>query len=355
MKEIISDAEFRKRIEKNAIGGYLLFGDEDYLKAHAIKWAREQGCPDPSMAVFNDMSVDATASEDVADALVRAISAAPMMAETKVITLTGLAVGSLKSEDVDALLAAVGMLKEFDFNLLIISVPSGMLDEGRLPKNPSPLLSKLGEQLTPVRYPRVDSKKLCSWMVRHFEHNGVRAESGVAAAIIECCGSDMFTLANEVDKLSFYARSCGRDTVTLSDVPLVVSPNEEYDAFALGEAVADKRFERALSILSLMKARRIDPLIILGELSKTLSDMLGVKLLLEKKLSAEDIRKALKFKSEYRVTVISQSVKNISAEELREAVAKCSAADTALKSFTVSAGRSAQADYMEIEKLICSL
>ena len=118
-------------------------------------------------------------------------------------------------------------------------------------------------------------------MVRHFEHNGVRAESGVAAAIIECCGSDMFTLANEVDKLSFYARSCGRDTVTLSDVPLVVSPNEEYDAFALGEAVADKRFERALSILSLMKARRIDPLIILGELSKTLSDMLGVKLLLE--------------------------------------------------------------------------
>ena len=41
MKEIMTDVAFRKKIERDATGGYLFFGDEDYLKAFALKAARE--------------------------------------------------------------------------------------------------------------------------------------------------------------------------------------------------------------------------------------------------------------------------------------------------------------------------
>ena len=347
MKEILTDAMFRKKIEKDATGGYLFFGDEDYLKAYALKAAREVACPDPSLAIFNEMNVDCTATDKFTDQLWSAIAAAPMMADTKLVTMTGLDVDSLKASDVDALCAAIASIEEFDFNLLIISVPAGMLDEGYLPKRPSATLQKLCEHLTPVHFPKVAPQKLGGWIVRHFEHNGVRAESGVPAAIIERCGGDMFTLSGEVDKLSFYALSNGRDVVTLSDVPLVTCPNDEFDSFALSTAVAEGNSARALDVISLMKARRIEPVIVMAELSKTLGDMLAVKVLLGARKSPAEIAAALKIKSEYQVKMIINRVCDVSIDYLRRAVDSCAEADAALKL--------SPAGYIEIEKLVCGL
>ena len=347
MKEIINDAAFRKKIEKDATGGYLFFGDEDYLKLHALKAARAAACPDPSLAVFNDMNVDCSASDNFIDSLAGAIAAAPMMAETKMVTLTGLSVNDLKPAEIDALCAVAASIEEFDFNLLIISVPAGMIDEGYLPKRPSATLSKLCEHLTPVHFPKVAPAKLASWIVRHFEHNGVRAENGVPAAIIERCGADMFTLSNEVDKLSFYALSNGRDSVDLIDVPLVTCPNDDFDSFALSSAVAEGNSARALDVLALMKARKIDPIIVFSELAKTLGDMLAVKILTGAQKSPAEIAATLKFKSEYQVKMIINRVRDVSLEYLRTAVDSCSAADAALKLSPTG--------YVEIEKLICSL
>lgn len=347
MKEILTDAAFRKKIEKDATGGYLFFGDEDYLKAHAIKAARAIACPDPSLAVFNDMTVDCSASDNFIDSLASAIAAAPMMAETKMVTMTGLSVNDLKPSEIDALASAAATIEEFDFNLLIISVPAGMLDEGYLPKRPSATLAKLCEHLTPVHFPKVAPAKLASWIVRHLEHNGVRAESGVPLAIIERCGGDMFTLSNEVDKLSFYALSQGRDSVSLADVPLVTCPNDEFDSFALSTAVAEGNSARALDVLALMKARKIEPVIVFSELARTLGDMLAVKMLLNARKNTAEIAAALKFKSEYQVRMIANRVRDVSVEYLRSAVESCSAADAALKLSPTG--------YVEIEKLICSL
>ena len=347
MKEILTDSAFRKKIEKNAVGGYLFFGDEDYLKSYSIKAAKEIACPDPSLAIFNDMTVDCSASDSFIDQLASALSAAPMMADVKTVTMTGLNVDDMKASDVDALCDVLAMIEEFDFNLLIISVPSGMIDEGRLPKRPSPILSKLCEHLNPVYFPRVAPEKLSSWMVRHFEHNGVRAEIGVADAILKRCGNDMFTLANEIDKLSFYARSLGRDSVTVADVPHVTCPNEEFDTFALSSSIAAGNIVRALDVLAVMKARKIEPVIVFSELARTLGDMLAVKILLNARKSVPEITSALKFKSDYQTKMVIDTVRNVSLEYLMKSVESCSATDAAIKSSPTG--------YVEIEKLVCSL
>ena len=347
MKEIMTDVAFRKKIERDATGGYLFFGDEDYLKAFALKAAREAACPDPSLAVFNNMNVDCTATENFIDQLWSAIAAAPMMADTKLVTMTGLDVGSLKASELDSLCSAIASIEEFDFNLLIISVPAGMLDEGYLPKRPSATLQKLCEHLTPVHFPKVAPQKLGGWIVRHFEHNGVKAEAGVPAAIIERCGGDMFTLSGEVDKLSFYALANGRDVVTLDDVPLVTCPNDEFDSFALSTAVATGNSARALDVIALMKARKIEPVIVMAELSKTLGDMLAVRVLADARKSPSEIAAALKIKSEYQVKMIMSRAQDVSLDYLRDAVEACCAADAALKLSPTG--------YVEIEKLVCGL
>ena len=59
MNQIMTEADYRKSIGKTAGRAFVLFGDEDYLKAHAIKKTREAICPDEAFAVFNDITLDA--------------------------------------------------------------------------------------------------------------------------------------------------------------------------------------------------------------------------------------------------------------------------------------------------------
>lgn len=347
MKELLTESSFRKTIEKKPVGAYLFFGDEDYLKMHALKTTREIVCPDPTLAVFNEINIDCSTSDDFTDALAGSIAAYPMMADSKLIIMTGLRICEMKADEIDALLDVVDTIGEYDFNLLIICVPSGAMDEGRLPKRPSSILAKLSNHLDPVYFPRVAPQKLSSWMVRHFEHNGVRAENGVAAAILKRCGDDMFALSNEVDKLSFYALSKGRDTVTLADVPHVTCPNDEYDNFELGSAIAAGNSVRALEILAIMKLRKIEPVIIMGELSKTLGDMLAIKLLLNARKTAAEIVPIMKLRSEAQARVIMNQARDFSLDYLKRAVKLCAEADASLKLSSYG--------YIDIERLICSL
>ncbi len=345
MKEILTEGAFRKLIEKQPVGGYLFFGDEDYLKAHALRTAIDACCPDKSMAVFNEMSVDPSA-DNFSELLASAVAAAPMMAETKAVTVTGLSVNDLKASELDAICSVAQSLGEFDYNLLIISVPAGMIDVGYSLQKPSATLAKLGEHLTPVHFPKVSEAKLASWIIRHFEHNGLKVETGVPAAMLERCGTDMYALANEIEKLSWYALSQKRDAVTLSDVPNITCQNEDYESFALGNAVAERNVEKALDILGVMKARKIEPVIIMGELSRTLGDMLAVKILIQNRKSRAEIASAIKL-HEYKVKLAEQNVRLVSVEELSAAVDACARADSALKL--------SPNGYIEIEKLICSL
>ena len=57
--EIIREAEFRREIKRSPEGGYLFFGDEDYLKTADVQAAKQLICPDESLAVFNYLVFDA--------------------------------------------------------------------------------------------------------------------------------------------------------------------------------------------------------------------------------------------------------------------------------------------------------
>ena len=57
--QILKEADFRKALKANPTGGYLFFGEEDYMKAAAIRMARQSVTEaDPAMAAFNDVHLD---------------------------------------------------------------------------------------------------------------------------------------------------------------------------------------------------------------------------------------------------------------------------------------------------------
>jgi DNA polymerase III delta subunit len=342
--EIIKEDAFRKQLKKGISGGFLFYGEEDYMKTHALSLARQTVCPDTTFALFNDVRLDAL--DYSPNALLDALMPPPMMADLKIVSVTGLSISSMRQNEIDDLCDTLSALAEYDYNVLIISIPAGQIEEGS-PKRPSSALSKLGAHLTPVLFETVSGARLVSWVAKHFEHNGVQADPNTCAYLIEYCGRSMFTLASEIDKLSYYVLWNGRNTVTNDDIKNVSVSVVTTDAFTLANAILDGRYEDALNALSVMKFRRVDPVIILSEVSRVICDLVSVKSLLEQSVPQSDIARLLFRSNDYKTKIYVKGASAKSMQKLKRALELCSEADLSLKL--------SPQGYIAIEKLICCL
>lgn len=342
--EIITEAEYRKLIGKTAGRAFLFFGEEDYLKAYDIKATREQVCPDPSFAVFNDITLDAI--DFTADKLLDAMTPPPMMADERLILVRGLDFTTIKTAELDALIEALALLSEYDYNTVILHAAAGMLDEGYLPKKPGTVLKKLSEVATPVQFPVSTPARLTAWAGKHFQHLGVTVSPADCSFLISFAGKSMYLLASEIEKIAYYVLANGRSIATTEDIRLCAVAANDMDAFALSNAILAGKTDEALGVLGVMKFERIEPVIILGELSRTLCDMQATRLYLDVGKSVKEIAALFKC-HEYKAGLLVKAVSRVSHARLVRAVSLCAEADFALKR---SSG-----DYAALEKLICSL
>ncbi len=342
MNAIIKEAEFRKQIKSAPMSGYLFFGDEDYMKKFALDTAIAAISPEPAFAFFNEIRLDSFSYSP--EALVDALMPAPMMADRKLVIISGVDFTAMRQGELDALCRALESLTEYDYNTLIINTSADRFDEGNPPKRPSAAFSKLSEYLIPVQFEKNSPARLSSWVAKHLDHHGVSATPELCAYIVERCGRDMFNLANETDKLAFYALSKGRSTLTREDVINVAIPVGEYDAFAFTNAIAARRRDDALDILSDMKLRRQEPIMIISEISKTVGDMASIAVLRRDGLTQKEIADILKI-HEYRVGVIMRSLPD--EQMCRVMLSRCQAADLEIKS--------SRDGYAVLERLICTI
>lgn len=343
--ELIKEADFRKEIKTSPRMGYLFFGEEDYLKAFAVKSAREALCPDPTFSFFNEMKLDAM--DFTPDKLLDALMPLPMMADRKLIVLNGLNFNTMRASEIDELCDVLAALGEYDYNVLILNVAADCLDLGYFPKKPSTAYTKLAEYLVPVQFERCTSAKLAAWIQKHFAHRGVEVSPALCTAMSDYCGHSMFILANEIDKLSYYTLSKGAHVATEEDMRLVCTPANEYDAFAFTNAIMDGRHDVALGILADYRMRRIDPIAVLAEVTSVICNLMLVRAMTAEGATAADIASVTKLRNEFKVKLYQRSLRNTTEKRLRRALDACNLADASLK----QSGKG----YPPLERLICTL
>ena len=343
--EIITEAEYRKRLKKGVVGAFVFFGAEDYLKAYAINATRAEVCPDEGFACFNDITIDFP--DFTPDALARALEAPPMMAERKLVVLRSFNFGALKPSECEAVLKLLEEYGQDEMNLLIISVIPDGIDAGYLPKRPSSLLKRIMESATPVHFEPSSPAKLSVWVARHFEHNGIKVADSVARFLVEYCGTGMYELSNEINKLSSYLKSHGRDEVTEDDIRFVAVPQSDCDPFALSNAAMNGRRADALDALAVMKFRQVKPEYALAEIAGLYSSLYLTKTLKESGATQADIAKLLKI-HEYKAGLYIKAVEHTSLEKLKRSLELCLDADLAMKTY-------GKRNYEQIEKLVCLL
>lgn len=344
--DIISNAEFNKRIKEAPLGAYLFYGEEDYLKSHAVKSLKDALQIDEALEIFNFVQLDVLDYDP--ERLIDALSMPPMMAEYKLVVLTGLNIKKMVNNgELTRLTDALSHLDEFDYNAFVLVVPSGNITEEMPKKAPTGALKTLSERLQPVKFEAPTQQKLALWAVRHFEHHGIKASPVDCSYLIEHCGRSMFTLSSEIEKLSLYARSQGRDTLERTDIPLICSEEMEYGAFEFSNAILDGRREDALSILSVMKFKQVDPLMVMGELSGIFSDLLKIKIMSLSGKNASQIAAETGI-NPHKAGLYLNSARKMELSRLQRAVSMVSETDLAMK-FRYDSG------YLGLEKLICSL
>ena len=335
--------DFKARLKyQNLSGAYVFSGEEDYLKNATLKQAREILGGDPAFDIFNNMTIDGR--EYTADRLLDALAPPPMMAERKLVIVQGLDVGALKQGDFADFCRVLEALEDYDYNILSITTPVGGFDPGST-KRPSAQLKAIAELAAPVQFDHPAPTKLAAWAQKHYAAHGAAASPQVAQYTVDVCGRDMFVLAGEVDKVACYALAHGRAEISERDVDAVATPAAEIGAFALANAISEGRRADALTILDDMRFRRVEPVVVLGEISGVYSDMLAVKTLADKGLSAPEIASALKM-NEYKLARYLKSLRGMSTERVHALICAAAHADAEVK----GSGKG----YSPLEKLICS-
>ncbi len=346
--DIITNADFSSRISRGELENYIFYGDEDYLKSRAVDSLRSAMEIEDSLAIFNFVKLDVL--DYSSERLIDVLSMPPMMADRKLVVLTGLNIKKMSgrsSSELQGLIDALAHLEEFDYNVFVLLVGAGSIVEELPKKPPTGALKQLSEILRPVKFESPTPQKLALWAGRHFSHRGITASVADCAYLIDYCGKDMFTLTGEIEKLCFYARSQSRTELRREDIPLICSQEMEYGAFEFSNAILDGRRADALSILSVMKFRQLEPLIIMGELSGIFSDLLRIKLMLQSGNTPSQIATATGI-NVHKVNIYAASARGQELSRLIRISQMAAEADLAMKTRFDSG-------YLQLERLICSL
>ncbi|MBR6513451.1 MAG: DNA polymerase III subunit delta [Clostridia bacterium] len=328
--EALDSKKFRTRAKGELFGGYLFYGEEEYLKRNALAEARKSVFPDGPDS-FNHIRLDA--DNYSVEALENAIMALPVFAEKKLIEIHSLALSAMKDKEIEGLCAILSLLEDSNDTVLILYTVPAELDPGDI-KKPSKQFKALSEVLNTVHFEKQSRDMLAKWVSRHFAHNKIVCNLDMSYALMDRCGSDMFNLVTETDKLSAYVLSKGRDTLTIEDIELLATKTKEIGAFDFSNAILARDTDKAFYILSSYEAedksgKEVN--LTLGSLISIFRTLCRISVLAETGMQDRDIAKALKI-NEYRCSLYRKALGRRSTADIERILELCAETDRLLKS-----------------------
>ena len=325
--------ELKERIRGGDVCGvYIFAGEEDYLKRHYLSEMRRLIVTDDSMAAFVHFVFEGAVVDfgKIADA----VSTPSFFGEKKLVEWHLADFEKMGEKELKALAQLKSeVASAADSTVVFFVTPEG-LDVGT-EKRPSRLAKRLEETAELLTFFKSGDAQLSSWIVRHFSAEGLNASQGVAHAMIERIGHSMDVLASEIDKLCAYAKANGLSVISEREVDYVCIKTVESDAFSLSNAMLDGKTEDAYRYLGDMKQRRLDPIVILSQLSRLYGDMLSVALLDEEGLTLKQIATQLKM-HEYKTGLYLKAAKKNGISALEKRLLLCAELDAAMKNGTPS-------------------
>lgn len=280
---------------------YILFGLDDFSLRQKLEEIKST-LGDKESLSLNTAVLDGrrlTASQ-----LINTCNTVPFLANCRLVIVEGL----LERFDQSAAPKRAGL---DEWQSLIDFIPAKppstilVLIDGKIAKN-NPLLRKLAKISKVHEFPALKRDRLQQWVQARVAGHAGSMSPRAARLLTETAGEDLWVLANEIEKLSLYAK--GR-RIEEADVQKVSSSAREASIFAMVDAIAEKRLPAAMRLLHQLLTEGTPPTYLLTMMSRQVRLMVQAKeLSRQPRLSSEEQRKQLGLSWNYPIDkLLSQS------------------------------------------------
>ncbi len=245
---------------------YILLGQDDFSIHQSLEEIKAGIC-DQALLAANTATLDG--QKVTVDQLRTVCETVPFLAEKRLVIITGLLerfepksrssqrkkiTGDQQNEH--KLLA--NCISEIPGSTILVLIDSKV-------KNNNPLFKKVSDKAEVRNFPLIRDAKLHQWIQRRVVEAGGSISPRAVDLMGRLVGSDLWNMANEIDKLILFAAG---HRIEEEDVRAVVSHTQQANVFAMADAILDFRAAVAQQLLQQLLQRGAAPAYLLVVLSR---------------------------------------------------------------------------------------
>ena len=326
----LSRTELERSLRQGLEPLYLLVGPERYLRRAAAQEITETALSGTLIRDFNEASFSL-----LTDSVRSAIAAAeqlPMMSERRVVRVRDFA--RLRDADEDVLIAYLG--NPSPSTVMIFTADD--LDKRK--KSTKALL----DACTVVDFSPLKDSEAKAWAKTYLKSLKSAADDQVLSEIINLVGTDIQTLATELDKLA--AAALNTDRITADMVDELIGRTRELSNFELADHLLANNRKRALETLHRLLDDGAEPVMLIGLIAGNYHRLALGKHLLARG-GREEVFRNISMPPFKRDTYIS-TLQRSDAKKIARGLPLTAAADLAIKT-------SQATPRLQLEMLVCEL
>jgi DNA polymerase III subunit delta len=317
-------------LKKTVRSVYLLLGPEEYQSTQALNLLKKQIVPPEAV----DFDYSIFAAEDVpVDEILGAANVFPMVSKRRLVVVRD--AQNIKDVDAESLLES----------LPSISPRSTVIFTALELDHRKKFYKTLREQFCVAEFSKLKDAALNRWVEDYIKKHGYRLSPASLKKIVELAGSDLQSLASELDKLMLYAG----DAKVIPDHAIedLVRTSRQQGIFNLIDAVNQRDRNTALKSLANLLSMGDHPLVVVNMLTRNCRQMLIAKEGMQKGLSSRDIGAAAQIQP-YFIDKFVRQVRDVDIHDIQTMYLRLAAMDKQMKSTSLD-GK------VLLESLICSL
>jgi DNA polymerase-3 subunit delta len=326
----LSRVELERSLRQRLEPLYLLVGPERYLRRVAVREITDAALSATLIREFNESSFSL-----LTDSVQSAIAAAeqlPMMSERRVVRVRDF--GRLRDADEDVLIAYLG--NPSPVTVMIFTADD--LDKRK--KSTKALL----DACTVLDFSPLKDSEAKAWAKPYLKSLKSAVDDQVLSEIINLVGTDVQTLANELDKLASAAIDSGRITMELVDE--LIGRSRELSNFELGNHLLANNRKRAMETLHRLLDDGAEPVMLIGLIAGNYHRLALGKHLLSRG-GREEVFRNISMPPFKRDAYIA-TLQRCDAKKIARGIQLTAAADLAIKT-------SQATPRLQLEMLVCEL
>lgn len=298
-------SDLKKRLDIERLPVYFLKGDDLYLQEWAIELFREI-----IGSEYSDFNIDIFESFEFTKDIISACNTVPVFSDKKLVIVKS----SAKFDDGDKAQLEQYLKNFAPFTILVI------VDNAEKSK-----LNQFYKYGDVVACNRGNATQVSGWIQDYVKEHGKKIENSAVNLIVKYTALNMTRAVNELHKLFAY---CGDNIITIKDVQLLVTPDEDFVGYNLTNAITKGQNNEALEILQGLLDKGEKPSVLLAILINQYRRMLQARV---SSLPINELASAMGVKP-FAMTIAKNLSQKYTQVELKNIVDKLHNLEYAFKS-----------------------